>query len=75
MITDADVQKLKKTFATKADLTGFVTKDDLIKKTERIIEAMTDILEPKANTDDLNQQQRQIDNHEDRILTLENSIN
>lgn len=29
MITDADIQKMKKVFATKDDLKNFATKDDL----------------------------------------------
>ena len=29
MITDADIEKLKKVFATKDDLNSFATKDDL----------------------------------------------
>lgn len=78
MITDQDVQKLKKTFATKDDLKGFATKDDLKElkgdiqnMSDKIIEAMQDMLSTKADSDDLNEQHRQLDNHETRILALE----
>ncbi|HCM82833.1 MAG: hypothetical protein UW22_C0006G0051 [Candidatus Gottesmanbacteria bacterium GW2011_GWB1_44_11c] len=40
MITDADVTKLKKTFATKDDLKAYATNDDL-KKTQK---SLTDLI-------------------------------
>jgi len=73
MITDADVKKLKETFVTKDDL-----KNDIQNFSNKIIEAMGEMfsgleakLTHKADTSDLNDQQRQIDNHETRIGDLE----
>lgn len=49
----------------------FATKDDLNKNKERIIEALDDMLSTKADKDDIEVYQRQLDNHETRILALE----
>lgn len=38
MITDADIKKLKEVFATKDDLKGFATKEDLKRTTDAILQ-------------------------------------
>lgn len=81
MITDADVRKLKRTFVTKEELNSSQKKlineldHKLNKNTERIIEAVSDMLSTKADREDIEVYQRQLDNHEDWILTLEKAIN
>ena len=56
MITDADVKKLKKTFATKADLKNYPTHDDLsvvvakLATKAELQEVKDDLVDVKDNT-------------------------
>ena len=47
MITDNDVKKLKKTFATRDDLNGFATKDDLRFGLNNLREEINDSMDQK----------------------------
>lgn len=52
MITDDDVKKLSKVFATKDDLKAMATKDDL-KALEKTMAKQKDLLDVKQKLDDL----------------------
>ena len=71
MITDQDVEKLKKTFVTKDEIK--VLRKDIQKMSDDILQAVgeiTKVRDPKT-IEEFNNQQRQIDNHENRIIALE----
>jgi len=62
MITDNDIKKLKKTFATKKDLEAFATKKDLRYMENRLVKKIDEIV---SFFDD------SIIDHEKRIKILE----
>jgi chromosome segregation ATPase len=67
MITDADITKLNKTFATKEDLKKFATKkehDQHTKQIDRIIA----ILATKADSSEMNRRFDEIDTKFDKML-------
>lgn len=52
MITDADIKKLKTVFATKEDLKGFATKEDLLRTKFALEDRIEKIEENMATKDD-----------------------
>ncbi len=80
MITDQDVDKLKKVFVTKDDLKrelqNFTTKDDLAKTTEQLVELITDgfsrmdkaIKKMSDHDNILNTHEHRLDHLEDKVF-------
>jgi hypothetical protein len=78
-ITDKDIKKLSEVFATKGDLKGFATKDDLSSLRKDILDGQDKIMkELETARQDRNlalgkdrEQDRRLDNLEGRMQTVE----
>lgn len=72
MITDNDIKKLKQTFATKEDLKGFATKDDLIDFKDAILHEIQNLRDDVTVTTGYRDT---LEDHEDRLEVIESHIN
>ncbi len=72
MITDNDIKKLKQTFATKEDLKGFATKDDLIDFKDAILHEIQNLRDDVTVTTGYRDT---LEDHEDRPEVIESHIN
>lgn len=74
-ITDKDIEKLSKVFATKEDLKGYATKNDLLNSQDRIIKKIEDLTtEMKISYGQYRRHEDKLENHETRIQTLESKV-
>ncbi|MBU0975057.1 hypothetical protein KKD03_05150 [Patescibacteria group bacterium] len=82
MLTSLDIKKLQSVFATKEDLKGFVTKEDLKDLEHRFLFSLDKVMnELKGIREDLtagthrsSQNSKKIENHEERISSVEESL-
>jgi len=83
MLTDSDIKKLKKIFATKEDLKAFTNKKDLTKGlmevTNEIVKEMTEVIgNLVARIDNALEEIRShrivLGNHEERIKKIEDNL-
>ena len=70
MITDKDIEKLKQVFATKDDLKGLASKDDLMKFKDEMVGRLDTIDQELAVTN----YGDQLEDHEIRIEKLEKKL-
>jgi len=83
MLTDSDIKKLKKIFASKEDLKAFATKKDLTKGlmevTNEIVKEMTEVigdLVARINNalEEIRSHRIVLGNHEERIKKIEDNL-
>jgi uncharacterized phage infection (PIP) family protein YhgE len=83
MLTDSDIKKLKKIFATKEDLKAFATKKDLTKGltevTNEIVKEITEVIGDLVTRIDntlkeIRSHQIVLGDHEERIKKIEDNL-
>lgn len=72
MITDADIKKLSKVFATKDDLKAFATKDDLSRELKPVKKSLHDMKRDLKATIKLFDPE--LMNHKKRIVRIESHL-